>query len=658
MLRRSKRRFFWPLVLSGIAGSSFVVYEWVAGAGDEHAAHGDAPSAPIRPPASASTERAGLAARAVTATEAQLSPIVGRVVDERGGPIAGAQICAIAEGAACCAAPTCVASDARGGFRIRLDAPPLTVFASHPEYAPVTEGDFDRHQQRPILLTMKSGGASISGTVLDAGGGPIPGARLSATDLEDRPLAVGISDVHGTFLMRVAAGGTRIRAESEGYSEELRGVEAPLAGLEIRLAPASAIDGRVVAEVGEAPVADVVVLARGEGDWPAGARSTRSAEDGTFHLTGLRAGSYSLSASDAHWQSDERPVRVFVAQTSSAQIVVRRAARLSGKIQLGGDTCKEGAVTLKGPSTASSSTGPEGDVVVQALRFGRYQVSVECEGARSEETLEINASEVEHAWDLEAGVRLRGTVLSGEHPAAAVRVDVTPAPSAVQPGGTSCVTDERGRFSCAGLAAGDYDVQAGGAVPLAEAVRVHVDASGPPDVTLRVPESGEIRVRLRSSKSFDPRTLSLSARGPDGVPRPGELRGDEFVFSPVPLGSYDVFSDSLPASSNERVTLTRASQVAKVTLTLPPSHTLKGRVIDAEGNPVPEAWVRASRLQESGFARPTEPALTNAEGSFELSTLVPGRYTLEASAGEGEGRLEGVESDRSDAVVRLVTARE
>ncbi|HYQ01539.1 MAG TPA: carboxypeptidase-like regulatory domain-containing protein [Polyangiaceae bacterium] len=657
MHAQSKRRFNWPLVLAGIAGSLLLVYALAFRTTDRGVVHRVAESARSERDSTESTERVAPADRAAIAIAQQLPPLVGRVEDERRAPIAGAQICALAEDAGCCTAPRCVKSDWRGDFKIQLDAPPLTVFASHPEYSPVTESGFNREQHGPIVLTMKAGGASIAGTVLDAAGGPIPGARLSATDLDERPLAVGISDEQGAFRMRVAAGAIRIRAEADGYSEEMRGVDAPLSGIEIRLAPASVINGRVVGEGAQGPVADVLVIARGAGDWPAGARSARSAEDGTFHLGGLRAGSYSLSAIDAHWQSDERQVRVYVAQASSAEIVVRRAARLSGKIQLGGDTCKEGSVTLKGPSMTTGSTGPEGDVVVESLRFGRYQVSVECEAARSEETLEIATNEVERVWNLEAGARLRGTVLAGDWPAPSVRVDVTPAPSGGERGGASCSTDEQGRFSCAGLSAGDYDVQAGGALPLGDAVRVHVEANTAPEVTLRLPASGEIRARVKSTGNFDPRTISVSARGSNTV-LPGELRGDEFVFATVPLGSYEVFSDSLPAGSSERVNITRQGEVANLTLTLPRPHTLKGRVIDAEGHPVPEAWVRASRLQESGFARPTEPALTDAEGSFELAKLVPGRYTLEASGGDTEGRLDSVESDRSDAVVRLTGARE
>ena len=654
---QSKRRFLWPLLLVPVAASWFVLYKLAVGGNEERVVHRVAHSEPAERGSTEVSERLAAADRTALAIAQQLPPLVGRVEDERRAPIAGAQVCALDEDAGCCTAPKCVKTDSRGGFNIQLDAPPLTVFASHPEYSPVTESGFDREQQGPIVLTMKAGGASIAGTVLDAAGGPIPGARLSATDLDERPLAVGVSDEQGAFRMRVAAGAIRIRAEADGYSEEVRGVDAPLSGVEIRLAPASVIDGRVVADGGQGPVADVLVIARGAGDWPAGARSARSAEDGTFHLTGLRAGSYSLSAIDAHWQSDERQVRVYVAQASSAEVVVRRAARLSGKVQLAGETCKEGAVTLKGPSMTTGSTGPEGDVVVESLRFGRYRVSVECEAARSEETLEIAANEVERVWNLEAGARLRGTVLAGDRPAPSVRVDVTPAPSGGERGGASCSSDEHGRFSCAGLSAGDYDVQAGGVVPLGDAVRVHVEANTAPEVTLRLPASGEIRARVKSSGSFDPRTISVSARGPNTV-LPGELRGDEFVFATVPLGSYEVFSDSLPTGSSERVNITRQGEVASLTLTLPRPHTLKGRVIDAEGHPVPEAWVRASRLQESGFARPTEPALTDAEGSFELAKLVPGRYTLEVSGGDTEGRLDSVESDRSDAVVRLAGARE
>jgi hypothetical protein len=165
-------------------------------------------------------------------------------------------------------------------------------------------------------------------------------------------------------------------------------------------------------------------------------------------------------------------------------------------------------------------------------------------------------------------------------------------------------------------------------------------------------EMGAIRVRMAGG-SFDPQTFSVVASRPNELPLLGELRGDAFVFDPVPLGSYAVLCDSVRSSSTEHVELTRDGEVAEITLALGEPQTLQGRVIDDTGQAVPDAWVRASRVHKFSFAQSTEPALTDGDGGFVLGGLVPGLYTVVVSGGEGEGRRDGVESGNTNVVVTL-----
>jgi hypothetical protein len=131
----------------------------------------------------------------------------------------------------------------------------------------------------------------------------------------------------------------------------------------------------------------------------------------------------------------------------------------------------------------------------------------------------------------------------------------------------------------------------------------------------------------------------------------GQFRGDAFVFDPIGLGDYDVFADADPSGSRKHVTLSQDGQQAELTLELPRLHDLQGRVVDEDGYAVPDVWVSASRIQEFGFALPTEPALTDGDGRFTLNRLVPGRYSLDASGAEHKGHLDLVASDSRNAVV-------
>lgn len=262
--------------------------------------------------------------------------------------------------------------------------------------------------------------------------------------------------------------------------------------------------------------------------------------------------------------------------------------------------------------------------------------------------------DVDRVWQLDPGARVTGAALgAGGTPAAGVLIEVLPVGPHAERGGASCVTDEDGRFSCLGLKPGDYDVQAAGVPPRTDAVRVQLSFESSPDVTLRMHPLGALHVRMLGGEGFDPRTFSVIASRPNQSPLWGELRGEAFVFDPVPLGSYEVLCDSVPGASAQRVTLTRDREIATISLALPELQSLEGRVIDDAGQAVPDVWVRAARVQKFTFAEPTEAALTEGDGGFVLDGLVPGAYTLVVSGGEGEGRLDGVASGSTNVVVPI-----
>jgi hypothetical protein len=616
-----------------------------------------APGTDASAPRRESGARVGLAARGGVTAPVASSLLSGRVQSARGAAITGARVCAVSANASaeCCPEPACTQSDARGAFVLELehDASP-TLFASHAGYLSVTRSAVNPSDSRTVVLTMTEGGAQVTGSVLDAEGGPIAGAELRASNLQGELLALGVSGNDGSFGLGVGPGTTRILARADGYSEELRGVEAPLAELEIRLVAASSIVGRVTAEDSGEPVGGVLVTTRNEDAlFEIVARSARSGDDGTFRLTGLRSGRYSLSAIAAHWRSDTQWLELELAQASApVEIVVRRATRLSGALQLGGEPCVDGSVTLQGPVSSVASPGPDGNVTFEAIFAGRYQVDIACEAARKSETLDVGTQDVNRVWNLDAGARVTGAALSsGGKPLVGAQVNVNPSGPPDGRSATYCMTDEHGEFSCAGLASGDYEVQLAASPARTDSVRVGVSPEASPRVVFRTHEEGAIRVRIEGPEGFDPATFSVLAMTPGEMPLQAQLRGDAFVFDPVPLGRYEVFCDSDPAGTTQHVALTRDGQVAELTLALAELHGLSGRVIDDAGQAVPEVWVRVVREQTVGFALPTQPVLTDDEGGFSLSALVPGHYTLDVSGARAEGRLLGVASDSRQVVV-------
>lgn len=582
----------------------------------------------------------------------------GRVQTEAGGPLAGANVCAAEANGDCCNSMSCTESDADGRFVLSNSGAASTLFASRVGYAPLTQTVGGRTGAAPLVLTMHVGGARVTGSVADASGGPIIGALLSASNQRGDVLALGVSDSGGHFRLDLASGMTRVSVRADGYSRQEREILAPLQGVQFVLAAASSIVGRVLAEETLAPVADVLVTASGQ-DGPRTTPSVaRTAEDGTFRLSSLPAGRYSLVAVSEHWRSEEHLLALGVADvTEPVELMVREAAQLRGVVRVGAVPCRQGSVTLQGAVQAFAPVEEDGRVVFDGISPGRYQVSVTCEGALdTSEALEIDLTPVTRVWSLDEGLRLTGVALTqGGAPVARAQIDVSPVGEPIERSATRCMTGGDGRFSCSGLVAGDYECTIGpGVPPRSDRVRVAVSSESAPDIVLREHAEGTIRVRIENAERFELPALLLLAQGNEEAVL-GELHGDEFVFEALALGVYEVLSDSERPGSGRRVELTRAGEVAELRLTLPAAHAISGRVVDDAGQGIPDAWVRASGTSEYAHIRAATPVLTDSGGAFSLQGLLPGRYRLTAVSGGGEAQVEGVASDSDAVLVHLST---
>jgi hypothetical protein len=590
----------------------------------------------------------------VAAAQRLPNSVSGRVQTQRGIALAGARVCA-AEPSSNGTSTACTSSDARGEFVLDVaSALPISLFASHPGYVPALRAASD--SSTAIVLTLEEGGAAITGTVLDAEGGPIAGAELRASDLGELQVALGVSDASGRFRVDAAPGAARLHARADGYAEQWRNVSAPVGGLELRLVAASAIVGRTIAEDTLDAVAGVLVSAVGADGFGSAHAEARTGEDGTFRLNGVRPGRHSVWAVSDRWRSDEHAVVLELGQeTEPVVLTLHRATDLRGSIRLGGAPCTQGSVLLEGAIRGYARPGPDGNVAFIGITPGRYQISVTCEGASRQESLAVGLEHIDREWDLEAGLRVIGTALTARGaPIAGTQVIVEPPEPSAGSSGTYCVTDDRGVFSCGGLAPGDYDVRLVSNVSaLADAVRVRLSTDPSPPILLRAHPAGSIRVRIDSPKPIDPSTLSVIARGSDGRALRGETWDDRVVFDPVPLGDYEVLDESDPPGSAMHVELTRDEESAEIVLLKSAPHRLLGRVVDDQGQIVPDAWVEASG--EHGLARAlsTAPVMTDREGAFAIDGLVPGRYALRAHSGRGEGHLASVASDGSDAVIHV-----
>jgi hypothetical protein len=503
-------------------------------------------------------------------------------------------------------------------------------------------------------------GFPIHGRVLDASGGPIGGAKVSA-----RPPRASVSagtarsDDAGEFTLRAALTELVLLAEAEGYSRGTARVFAPASGVLITLAPAAEIVGHVErSDTGE-PVTNVTVSARPVASSEEPATSASSASDGAFRLTGLRGGRYELNARSTHWGSAPAWVAVDVGRVSEPVVLqVSPATTLTATVRRAGEPCEGARVELSKGATSLTRSAAGGVVQLEGLAPGAYLANVSCPQSVSRaELIALGTQPVNRTWDLETGLELRGRVETPSGtpvPLAEVRIAPKTAPERRV---AHCTSDERGAFTCGGLFPGDFEcsVSGGGMELSVERTLVVLPGTGG-EVVLRTAPLGDITARVSGAPREQ--AFHVLARGRNSSAREAVKGEDTFRFERLPLGRYDVYIDlpGMRSGAGTSAELTHDGHVAEVELTAPPAESIMGHVLDERGGPVIDAWVRAAAADLGGVPQPKRAALTDDEGAFTLSGLAPGAYELSANTATGTARSERVASGSSNVALRLVSS--
>ena len=247
--------------------------------------------------------------------------VVGAVIDvtvvgaETGEPIAGATVGISPDVAS-------AATDADG--RARLAGVPrrygVSVRATAPGRAPASATVSTPDSPGAVVTAHLAlhAGASVSGVVVEAGGEPIAGARVTAFvagdgrsgEVLDQP---AVTDAAGRFrIPALAPGAYRFRARHRGHLDgtTTRSVDAAITDLRLELARGARVSGRVVGGRGApAPWASVVLAPGMEGEQRGERHAQRITADrnGAFVLEGVPPRIFSVMASgeDATSQSVE-----------------------------------------------------------------------------------------------------------------------------------------------------------------------------------------------------------------------------------------------------------------------------------------------------------------------------------------------------------------
>ena len=152
---------------------------------------------------------------------------------------------------------------------------------------------------------------------------------------------------------------------------------------------------------------------------------------------------------------------------------------------------------------------------------------------------------------------------------------------------------------------------------------------------------GRIAGSVRSATTGEPLKSALISLHLSSAPRgfsrttTSGLQGD-FVFLGLPAGQYNLTVRKsgyrTPRGGAARLTLRDEQQVSNLVFQLWPQGAISGRVVDSEGEPVPEAQVRAYVLlhQETGVKLSfAGKAKSNDLGEYRIYGLPAGNYLAE-----------------------------
>jgi hypothetical protein len=366
---------------------------------------------------------------------------------------------------------------------------------------------------------------------------------------------------------------------------------------------------------------------------------------GAFELRQLLAGTHHLEVSSPEFRAERVSVDLATADTAEGiELELTNATTIRGEIRAGDDACAAGSLELSGALRLSSAADGAGKVEIRGVLPGSYELTVTCPWALPlRERLVVGSSPIRRTWELEQGIVIRGSVeTSAGRPLANAAITWTRIGEPMQTGSASdlpasersCLSDPHGEFTCGGLEPGHYvaALRVYGQLQSA-APELDLRGSSQPDrVRLRADPSGTIRVNVDGADDARGVPISVFACNQQGEPVLARRHGEGFLLERLPFGTYGV-DFGLPECTRDldaAVTLGSDGEVVDVSLPLPRLARIRGRLVDADGAPVPDVWVRASAPQRAWALLVEVPpaVITDSEGEFSLPGLLPSRYDV------------------------------
>lgn len=543
-------------------------------------------------------------------------------------------------------------------------------------------------QDDGVDIVLAPGGTRLRGTVEDLGGGPVEGASVWLLPAVGDPSAAvsTTTDEDGRYDISVLPDRYTVLASHRDYVLSARQtvLRADTASEDFALLPGASVEGRVVDGVTGRAVEEATVTTllspraalRSNAPMAAVFASFLPAisdAEGRYRIDGLPPGFVRVTARGADRVNTDAPeVSLALAQTrSDVDIELSEAHTVSGFVI--GRESEDGVADLEvmllpkgGPLTPSTATtDASGYYEVAGVQPGDYALLIAGRGIAPQlanESITVTEGDVHDVLSrADAGVSVRGRVESTDR----VSIHLEPSEPGASPlavavlGLTRPELDASGAFHFPAVAPGDYVVVATtlegeGRTPLT------VGTSAVTGLSLELDPLGRLEGALTGPRGA-PISGALVVAQPKDVPAipsvaammAGQDRTDsEGRFEIVGLagGDYDVtvfdLAGQRPWSGDEPDALFEPRRVE-----VPPAGTtrvdlevqrepeqIQGVVVDSEGEPVEDAWVRiqADGAHRAPLGHDRRPTLTNDLGEFVLDDLYGSSFEVRANGPRGK----------------------
>ncbi|HEV2063761.1 MAG TPA: carboxypeptidase regulatory-like domain-containing protein, partial [Thermoanaerobaculia bacterium] len=596
---------------------------------------------------------------------------------------------------------------ADGSFAM-ADAPEgsRAISARAAGFIPLTR--FALEQRSDERIVMRRGGI-VRGTVTDAAGKPAEGAIVICDDVAAR------ADASGVYRLEGVAYGTRAvetiyKEDFAARNEAVKVLREAEAETPLRLAKAAAVAGSVIEESTRKPIAGVRISLLNPGRLFGGRRAARLGHTdarGRFRVGGLGAHHYTVSASrDGYLPATIPNVAAALASPGSVAIALQRAATMAGVVSDDKGQPAGGArvriqrdpnmrALLRGASVQSvfgqltAMTGPDGAFLLRGLpAFKGAIIEATKSGFASARKLGMSWKTGEQVKGvtlaLKRGLTASGKVVDGQNLAVA-GAQIYAQKRDLGPGGgrggfamrvgtgqadkADAVSGADGTFTVGGLEEGDYAVSvtrdgyARKAVTSLEVKGPDVSKWPPIVLSAGMAVAGSVKgaqgqpvigAQIFAVGESAGRPLDASTDG-DGRFRIAGLAADRPLRLMI---SADGF-----ASAQRNVT----PPAEDLSIVLKSTGTVRGRVEDAATkNPItdftigrmagPGGFGGGMQIQiRNGQVGNGDRTFQSADGTFELTDVPPGKWTIRASASSYRNAdvsgVEVVEGETKEGVV-------